>query len=67
VDVEVNSLYAKRIVIEDLVGYIYIVRVDSLVRNLVPFIFQKKRDCSFGARNNIFVVRLISFAELLVR
>jgi hypothetical protein len=29
VDVEVDSLYVKKIGIEDLMGYIYIVRVDS--------------------------------------
>jgi hypothetical protein len=29
VDVEVDSLYVKRINIENLVGYVYIVRVDS--------------------------------------
>jgi hypothetical protein len=28
VDVKVNSLYVKRIVIEDLVGYIYIIIID---------------------------------------
>jgi hypothetical protein len=28
VDVEVDSLYVKRIAIEDIVGYVYIVRVD---------------------------------------
>jgi hypothetical protein len=28
VNVEVNSLHVKRIAIEDLVGYVYIVRVD---------------------------------------
>jgi hypothetical protein len=31
VDVEVDSLHAKRIVIDDLVGYVYIVRVDSVM------------------------------------
>jgi hypothetical protein len=30
VDVEVNSLHVKRIAIDDLVGYFYIVRVDTL-------------------------------------
>jgi hypothetical protein len=30
VDVEVDSLYVKRINIEDLVGYVYIVRVDKV-------------------------------------
>jgi hypothetical protein len=30
VDVEVDNLHIKRITIEDLVGYVYIVRVDSL-------------------------------------
>jgi hypothetical protein len=29
VNVEVNSLHVKRIAIEDLVGYVYIVRVDA--------------------------------------
>jgi hypothetical protein len=29
VDVEVDSLHVKRIAIEDLVGYVYIVRVDD--------------------------------------
>jgi hypothetical protein len=29
VDVEVDSLYVKRVIIEDLKGYVYIVRVDS--------------------------------------
>jgi hypothetical protein len=29
VDVEVDSLHIKRIAIEDLVGYVYIVRVDK--------------------------------------
>jgi hypothetical protein len=30
VDIEVDSLHVKRIVIEDLVGYVYIVRVDMI-------------------------------------
>jgi hypothetical protein len=30
VDVEVDSLHVKRIAIENLVGYVYIVRVDSI-------------------------------------
>jgi hypothetical protein len=30
VDVEVDSLHVKRIAIEDLVGYVYIVRVDYI-------------------------------------
>jgi hypothetical protein len=31
VDAEVDSLHVKRIDIEDLVGYVYIVRVDYLM------------------------------------
>jgi hypothetical protein len=29
VDIEVDSLHVKRITIDDVVGYVYIVRVDS--------------------------------------
>jgi hypothetical protein len=37
VDVEVDSLHVKRIGIEDLVDYVYIVRVDSLFNYYVCF------------------------------
>jgi hypothetical protein len=35
VDVEVDSLYVKRIAIEDLVDYVYIVRVDNNSTNTI--------------------------------
>jgi hypothetical protein len=35
VDAEVDSLHVKRIGIEDLVGYVYIVRVDYAIDHLL--------------------------------